>query len=1245
MNSLRSVAVAAASLALLGAGGLAATVVHGLIAGTWPDGARLVAAVLAVHVLCLGAVVARFSATNLRGQARVPRFAALLALALAALVAMAASPTLVGFAAGWTLSGLAIAGLVHHVGTPLSRDAARRVVASLAIGDVGLWLLALGGDALPEPVAVLALVAAVVSRGALVPLGEWLPETAEAPSPVSALLHAGVVNGGVLLLLLHGDVLPGAAAPALTVIGGLTVLAAVLAQQGRTDVKGRLAASTSAQMGLATVQAAIGLPATAFVHVIAHAWWKAWLFLGAGGAVTRARETPQVAALPTGRRIVVAVAALAAAVATGFALPHHLPVTVLAVPAVLVGAVAAASLQAGLAAQRSGAGWSRPLAALVAVVAFAGIVLASEHLLESTFEGALGEPDGLLGGLALVVLALAALAGSARIVDAAALDGLRARLALPGWSVRTRRSRLAERIADSSTSEDYRAEGGADRVRLAVRIASSTIAPNWPLRFAISVSPQDGLERFDVDTAEEMLDRFHRRDPRALLRRLLVLHADGVLSDVHLRRALADLDADHRLPTAWHGLPPEDVVTYARALVETAPAAASTVRGRTADLVQAAHWCAQAWGRTDARGIEADPWRHWLQAARRPGADLVLGVRGIRAAATALPEDPMLALALLHAEARRRAEAAGEGPLDLFAHLAGLLASLPGWAAHARWRVEHGGSPDAVVQLCALLAAHELLLTPEDAPHATRPAVLEEGAGEARRLLAVFQRALDLVVQERLLAAAPRPTTGVEDRSAVVHSLWCLDARSAPLRRHLESLPGPRRHRTHGVAGFFGIAVEAADPDGTRVARAPGLLDPDLTFRAAAVAPSAGWSATAAGRDPLAALGYAEVGGLIAAGTAFVEAARRVLRRPARPRPADWLPDIDTAQVCDTHGVPITPRAKAERVAAVLRAAGLDDELGAVLLVVGHGATTANNAYAASYDCGACGANPGVLNAAVFAAWFDDPAVRAELPKLGIVVPPRATAVPAWHDTTADVVVVESDHPDIVALQGDLEAAAARARAERSVDLPGSADPLLRGADGAEPMPEWGLAGAHGLLIGRSRIPEPGARWFQLDYRHEDDGVEPTLLRDALAGPGLVAAGIMACYAQSAAYPELFGAGDKTTHNVVGDIGVVRGRAGDLAIGLPWQALTPLDPADPAAVTALRHLPARPLIAVEAPRERVLDAVRGVPALHGLVANRWVTLWAVEADVVLEYSPARGWVDARTGELAAEVAFSDGSAR
>ena len=138
---------------------------------------------------------------------------------------------------------------------------------------------------------------------------------------------------------------------------------------------------------------------------------------------------------------------------------------------------------------------------------------------------------------------------------------------LPGWSVRRHRSSLAARVAASARGEDHYAEGGAERVRLAVRIASSTIGAAWPLRFAISVSPHDGLERFDVDTAEEMLDRFHRRDPRALLRRFLALRDEGVVGDVHLRRALADLEADLRLPTAWRGLPPEDVVEIGRAHV------------------------------------------------------------------------------------------------------------------------------------------------------------------------------------------------------------------------------------------------------------------------------------------------------------------------------------------------------------------------------------------------------------------------------------------------------------------------------------------------------------------------------------------------------------------------------------------------------------------------------------------------------------------------------------------------------
>ncbi|WP_370289369.1 putative inorganic carbon transporter subunit DabA [Nocardioides sp.] len=1260
MNSLRRTAVLLSALAAAGLVGLLALVVRGVATDSWPSSSTTLAVGLVVHVLCLGAVVVRFSATNLRGRDGLGRYTALLGTVLGALVLMVATSELALFALGWTVSGLAVAGLVHGGGTTGAPRAARRTLARLVPGDLALWALVaadagvlpdLGlGDDLATALGVAALVVAVVSRGALVPLGDWLAETAEAPSPVSALLHAGVVNGGVLLLLLHGSDLPTgtATAAALAAAAALTMVVGVLGQQGRTDVKGRLAASTSTQMALATAFVAVGLPGAALLHVIAHAWWKAWSFLNAGGAVDRAREAHQTrsSALALGVRLG------AAAIAGGAAfvvLAHHLPAPVAAVPALLVALVAGATAAAFAAAPSV----SHALAGLGAVAALAGLVTIGERL--ELPEGGAHPASALAAVVTLVGMALAAAAAIPGAREIAPLALLRARLALPPWAVRRRRTTLADHLAPAIRAEHQHVDGGAERIRMAVKIASSPIAPAWPLRSAIAVSPFDGLEHLDADTAAEMLDRLHGRDPRERLHRLLSLYSSGSIAEAHLRRALRDLESDERLPEAWRGLPASDLVAYTRATLAEAPApaedaapdavgslgtlgaAARTLAGAQdvasrrrpgapgslteQAAAQAAAWCAQAWQRTAG---DADPWRVWLRAARLPGADLALGTPGVRAAARMLPEDPVLALALLHDEARRRATRAGLDPLDLFAYLAGLLATAPGWAAHARWRVDHG-QPDSLIALCAVRAVHDLLVADlgEGRGEAVSPGVVaaigagDPGTVEVRRLLGLWQRALDLAVGERLLGAGTRPAPVLEDRAVVVQSLGCLDARSAPIRRHLEALGGPRRHRTHGVAGFFGVAVETVDPDGTRVRRAPFLLAPDHRLRASAPRPSAASLLTSAARDPRAVLGWAEVGGLLALGEVAADAARRGLalvpRRRAPELPADGAVDLDVA-------------ARAERVAGLLRAAGIADSaegVGEVLLIVGHGARTANNAYASAYDCGACGANPGAVNAALLAAWFNDPEVRTLLRRdHGITLPLRATALAAWHDTTADVVTLDTDHPDLQGLVEDLARATRRARHEREAELPGGLAAGLRGIDRAEAVPEWGLAGAHGLLLGRGRVTDPGTRWFQLDYDAAQD-VDGSRLRAALAGPGLVAAGIMSCYGASVRWPQVHGAGDKTLHNVLGDVGVQRGRDGDLALGLPWQAVAGSAPARGRVWSAdtLRHLPARPLIAVEGERDAVLAAVEDVAALHALVRGGWVRLCVVTEGRATELVP------------------------
>ena len=151
-------------------------------------------------------------------------------------------------AAGWTVSGLAVAGLVAHADTS-ARAAARQVAVRLLVGDVAVWAavalmyaqgvsdrseLSGAGWIVPALLAVGGLI-----RSALVPAWRWLPLTAEAPSPVSALLHAGVVNRIGLLAVLWWPLFEAAPGVllALLVVGGITAVLGTAAMRVRPDVR------------------------------------------------------------------------------------------------------------------------------------------------------------------------------------------------------------------------------------------------------------------------------------------------------------------------------------------------------------------------------------------------------------------------------------------------------------------------------------------------------------------------------------------------------------------------------------------------------------------------------------------------------------------------------------------------------------------------------------------------------------------------------------------------------------------------------------------------------------------------------------------------------------------------------------------------------------------------------------------------------------------------------------------------
>lgn len=140
--------------------------------------------------------------------------------------------------------------------------------------------------------AVVLLILTVILKSAQLPVHGWLIQVMEAPTPVSALLHAGLVNLGGFVLLRFAPLLNAApvAQTLLVVIGGLTALLASLVMMTRISIKVRLAWSTCAQMGFMLLECGLGLYELAFVHLIAHSLYKAHAFLSAGETVAQARR-------------------------------------------------------------------------------------------------------------------------------------------------------------------------------------------------------------------------------------------------------------------------------------------------------------------------------------------------------------------------------------------------------------------------------------------------------------------------------------------------------------------------------------------------------------------------------------------------------------------------------------------------------------------------------------------------------------------------------------------------------------------------------------------------------------------------------------------------------------------------------------------------------------------------------------------------------------------------------------------
>lgn len=268
--------------------------------------------VLALLVQALGTVVGAFSARYLQGEPGQARYVAALAAVLAAVHALLLADHWAVLVAAWAAVGLALQPLLcFYPDRPFARLAAHKkrladrvadalllVAAGLAWAEVGsgsltaLWAhVGQHGLSPALQASALALVGAVVLRTALLPVHGWLIQVMEAPTPVSALLHAGVVNLGGFVLVRFAPLLEQAmpARALLLALGLATAVLAGMVMLTRISIKVRLAWSTVAQMGFMLLECALGLYTLAALHLVGHSIYKAHAFLSASSVVRQAR--------------------------------------------------------------------------------------------------------------------------------------------------------------------------------------------------------------------------------------------------------------------------------------------------------------------------------------------------------------------------------------------------------------------------------------------------------------------------------------------------------------------------------------------------------------------------------------------------------------------------------------------------------------------------------------------------------------------------------------------------------------------------------------------------------------------------------------------------------------------------------------------------------------------------------------------------------------------------------------------
>jgi NAD(P)H-quinone oxidoreductase subunit 5 len=279
--------------------------------------------IMLLLVAFVGVIVTRYSSTYMDGDAHEGRFHRWLSLTLGAFLTLIVTGNMWGFLIASVATSVCLNELLgFYRDRPGAVIAARKKSMFSKIADASMLMafvliahtlhtsqfadiasaLASMHGPLPEALQIASglIVLSAVLKSAQFPFHGWLIQVMEAPTPVSALLHAGIIYTGAFLILRMSPIMSQVswAGDALILVGLLSIAAASLIMITSTNIKRSLAYSTCAQMGFMLMECGLGLYSLAVLHIVSHSVYKAHAFLSSGSVVDNFR-VPTLPSVPS----------------------------------------------------------------------------------------------------------------------------------------------------------------------------------------------------------------------------------------------------------------------------------------------------------------------------------------------------------------------------------------------------------------------------------------------------------------------------------------------------------------------------------------------------------------------------------------------------------------------------------------------------------------------------------------------------------------------------------------------------------------------------------------------------------------------------------------------------------------------------------------------------------------------------------------------------------------------------------